>query len=234
MFCKNCGSEIKDEAKFCCKCGVKQETQTDLASTNENNVNTGTKDNKTTKENPKKINILSIIIAIIVFCLSIKGVQWGFSNISDWAYSITNNNSSKPSAGTDFSSLNKKNSSPAINIKSISFDPYMGEIEYEFENISNKGIAYIKFETYFYDRMGGVLEIYDNDYSVNLKYTGPLYSGNSDLAHWEYLFEMPTGTAVVYPKKITVTFIDDEEITFENSLYCYADDFYGGELKDKK
>lgn len=110
----------------------------------------------------------------------------------------------------------------------------MCSITYEFENISDKDIAYITFKTYFYDRMGGVLATeYGDDFS-NLKYTGPLYSGSTDSAYWEYLFEMPSGTSVVYPRKITVTFTDDEEITFENTVYCHTDDFYGGELKDKK
>lgn len=127
-------------------------------------------------------------------------------------------------------------SEPAIKINSISFNSYTSKIEYKFENISDKDIAYITFETYFYDRMGGALELdsfSDDDYDLKLNYTGPLYKDGTDSAYWGYLFSIPSGTAVVYPKYITVTFTDDKEITFENNFYWKSDDFYGGKLKDR-
>ena len=126
-----------------------------------------------------------------------------------------------------------KHVDPAIHIESISFNATTGLIEYEIKNISDKDIAYVKFQTYFYDRMGGALEtsIAGDDYET-LKYTGPLRPGEIDTAYYDWVLSMPSSTAVVYPKTITVTFADDEEITFENDFYATADDFYGGKLKD--
>lgn len=124
---------------------------------------------------------------------------------------------------------------PAIHINSIAYNPSLISIEYKFENISDKDIAYIEFETYFYDNMGNRLAddvTGEEDYCEHLKYTGPLYSGATDSACWSYLFSLSSATAVVYPKYITVTFTDDEEITFENDFYWKSDNFYGGELKD--
>lgn len=101
------------------------------------------------------------------------------------------------------------------------------------QNTKTKKHSYVKFQTYFYDRMGGALEtsIAGDDYET-LKYTGPLRPGEIDTAYYDWVLSMPSSTAVVYPKTITVTFADDEEITFENDFYATADDFYGGKLKD--
>ncbi len=105
-------------------------------------------------------------------------------------------------------------------------------ITYDFENISDRDIAYITFETYFYDQMGGALDTTWGGEYLSLKYTGPLYAGETDSAYWNYVLDIPTGTAVVYPKYITVTFIDGEEVSFKNDLYSCSDGFYGGELRD--
>lgn len=98
--------------------------------------------------------------------------------------------------------------------------------------MSDKDIAYIYFDTYFYDRMGSALSTaLSLEDSMNLKYTGPLYAGKTDSVYWQS-YEFPTVTSVVYPKEITVVFTDDEEITFENTVYFSSNDFYGGKLKD--
>ncbi|MDE6849320.1 MAG: hypothetical protein K2J44_08255, partial [Ruminococcus sp.] len=94
-------------------------------------------------------------------------------------------------------------------------------------------ISDMSFEAYYYDRMGGTLETDLSAEYDEWEYTGSLYVGCEDelsLLVWG----MPNEAAVVYPKNITVTFFDDTEITFENNLYVHSDDFYGGELKDKK
>lgn len=199
MFCKNCGNEIKDGAKFCDKCGTTIE-QSKVS------FGTGTiaAENKPPKSNLKKYIICFAVIALVLIFILIK--------------------------------CNGSSAEPAIKINSISFNSYTSKIEYKFENISDKDIAYITFETYFYDRMGGALELdsfSDDAYDLKLNYTGPLYKGGTDSAYWGYLFSIPSGTAVVYPKYITVTFTDDKEITFENDFYWESDDFYGGKLKDK-
>lgn len=227
MFCKNCGNEIKEGVKFCGKCGTPQSaSSSNLVSNINPNFETAYQ-NSTAK---KKIHPLSMIVLIVLSVMTISLIIWLIPHLKGDLSGKGNNDD-----GTDFSFFNNSaNQKASIVLNDISFDSSIGSITYEFENISNKDIACITFETYFYDRMGGALVTdYGDDFS-NLKYTGPLYSGGTDSAHWEYLFSMPSGTAVVYPKKITVTFVDDEKVTFENTLYCYTDDFYGGELKDKK
>lgn len=238
MFCKNCGNEIKDGAKFCGKCGAEQELYANLPEEPNNNGKIENDANpKTTTDTKNKPGVISYILAIVIIialiCGAITGVRWVFSTVGSW-FDGKDGTGKQSSERTDARDMIPAYAEPAISINDISFDSSIGSITYVFENISDKDIAYITFETYFYDRMGGALtNEYGDDFS-NLKYTGPLYAGGTDSAYWEYLFDMSSGTAVVYPKKITVTFTDDEEITFENTVYCYTDDFYGGELKDKK
>ncbi len=232
MFCKNCGNEIKDGAKFCDKCGAEQLIHTDLPEKSDNETIVNNKDDK----NKSSIisYILAIIIVIVFLWVAITGVRWVFSTVGSWLFYEEAGTGKQSSERISASDIFTSYAEPAVIMNDISFNSSMSSITYEFENISDKDIAYITFETYFYDRMGGILATeYGDDFS-NLKYTGPLYSGSTDSAYWEYLFEMPSGTSVVYPRKITVTFTDDEEITFENTVYCHTDDFYGGELKDKK
>lgn len=227
MFCKNCGNEIKEGVKFCGKCGTPQSaSSSNLVSNINPNFETAYQ-NSTAK---KKIHPLSMIVLIVLSVLTISLIIWLIPHLKGDLSGKGSNDD-----GTDFSFFdNSANQKESIVLSNISFNTSMSSITYEFENISDKDIAYITFETYFYDRMGGALETtYGDDFS-NLEYTGPVYAGSTGSAYWEYLFSMPSGTAVVYPKKITVTFVDDEEITFENTVYCYTDDFYGGELKDKK
>lgn len=227
MFCKNCGNELKDGVKFCGKCGTPQSaSSSNLVSNINPNFETAYQ-NSTAK---KKIHPLAMIVLIVLSVLTISLIIWLIPHLKGDLSGKGSNDD-----GTDFSFFdNSANQKESIVLSNISFNTSMSSITYEFENISDKDIAYITFETYFYDRMGGALETtYGDDFS-NLEYTGPVYAGSTGSAYWEYLFSMPSGTAVVYPKKITVTFVDDEEITFENTLYCHTDDFYGGELKDKK
>lgn len=231
MFCKNCGNEIKDGVKFCSKCGTEQVIHTDFSEKSDNET---IENNTDIKNKPGVISyILAIVIIIALIWGAITGVRWVFSTVGSWLDG-KDGMGKQSSERTDAGDMIPSYAEPAIIMNDISFNTSMSFITYEFENISDKDIAYITFETYFYDRMGGALETTYGDAFSNLEYTGPVYAGSTDSAYWEYLFSMPSGTAVVYPKKITVTFVDDEEITFENTLYCHTDDFYGGELKDKK
>ncbi len=233
MFCNNCGNQLSDDAKFCNKCGASQNTSAPDTSSdaNRNPVPAG-QSNAPKHKSGLFAGVLKLAAAIALIWLLVKAVLWIFPNLED---KLSGKNSYKD-AGTDFSFAAKSESQEAIAINNISFDDSLNSITYEFENISDKDIAYVVFETYFYDRMGGALstDYLGEGYSLNLKYTGPLYAGDTDSCYWDYVFSMPEGTSVVYPKKITVTFVDDEEITFENTLYCHSDDFYGGELKDNK
>lgn len=221
MFCKKCGRELKDGTKFCDQCGTPQNveapksqepdqmqvpSESGAPSSNSQNVSHTTTVVQNTKTKKHSYLIFVIIVVVLIFLL----VRCSCGNHAK-----------------------NKHVDPAIHIESISFNAITGLIEYEIKNISDKDIAYVKFQTYFYDRMGGALEtsIAGDDYET-LKYTGPLRPGEIDTAYYDWVLSMPSSTAVVYPKTITVTFADDEEITFENDFYATADDFYGGKLKD--
>ena len=221
MFCKKCGRELKDGTKFCDQCGTPQNveapkspepdqmqvpSESGAPSSNSQNVSHTTTVVQNTKTKKHSYLIFVIIVVVLIFLL----VRCSCGNHAK-----------------------NKHVDPAIHIESISFNATTGLIEYEIKNISDKDIAYVKFQPYFYDRMGGALEtsIAGDDYET-LKYTGPLRPGEIDTAYYDWVLSMPSSTAVVYPKTITVTFADDEEITFENDFYATADDFYGGKLKD--
>ena len=221
MFCKKCGRELKDGTKFWDQCGTPQNveapksqepdqmqvpSESGAPSSNSQNVSHTTTVVQNTKTKKHSYLIFVIIVVVLIFLL----VRCSCGNHAK-----------------------NKHVDPAIHIESISFNATTGLIEYEIKNISDKDIAYVKFQTYFYDRMGGALEtsIAGDDYET-LKYTGPLRPGEIDTAYYDWVLSMPSSTAVVYPKTITVTFADDEEITFENDFYATADDFYGGKLKD--
>ncbi len=221
MFCKKCGRELRDGTKFCDQCGTPQNveapksqepdqmqvpSESGASSSNSQNVSHTTTVVQNTKTKKHSYLIFVIIVVVLIFLL----VRCSCGNHAK-----------------------NKHVDPAIHIESISFNATTGLIEYEIKNISDKDIAYVKFQTYFYDRMGGALEtsIAGDDYET-LKYTGPLRPGEIDTAYYDWVLSMPSSTAVVYPKTITVTFADDEEITFENDFYATADDFYGGKLKD--
>ena len=221
MFCKKCGRELKDGTKFCDQCGTPQNveapksqepdqmqvpSESGAPSSNSQNVSHTTTVVQNTKTKKHSYLIFVIIVVVLIFLL----VRCSCGNHAK-----------------------NKHVDPAIHIEIISFNATTGLIEYEIKNISDKDIAYVKFQTYFYDRMGGALEtsIAGDDYET-LKYTGPLRPGEIDTAYYDWVLSMPSSTAVVYPKTITVTFADDEEITFENDFYATADDFYGGKLKD--
>lgn len=249
MFCKNCGNEIKDGTRFCGNCGTEQVTNTDLLNKPDNEVKIENKANASalngdtvvTNNSHKNISyifvgIAAVLIIIALLWVIIAGAEWVISSVKSVFFDEEAGTGVQDTDDIGANTLGSYFDEPAIRMNYISFDDSMNTITYDIENISDKDIAYITFETYFYDRMGGALstDYLGESYSLNLKYTGPLYSGGEDSVYWDYLFSMPSGTAVVYPKIITVTFTDDEEITFENSVYSYTDDFYGGELKDKE
>lgn len=226
MFCKNCGNELKDGTSFCSECGAKVENlKSELSA-----AGTVAKDDKSEKKTNVIGCIIAIIIAIVMIWLIITGVNWAFSAVKSLFGEENGNYTGKQDM--DRIGANTLLGSAPINIDSISFNVSTYYIEFEFTNKSDEDIAYITFETYFYDRMGGALKTDFGYDSLNLKYTGPLYAGDNDLAGWQYLFDMPSSAAVVYPKNITVTFVDDKEVTFKNDFYAAADDFYGGKLKD--
>lgn len=241
MYCIKCGRELSDNSQFCQNCGSLVNSNTNIKP-KENSVNNIKNKISTLEISVSAVNkfrkITSVIIPVIciiviVNTVDVKAVFNGFKGI------LTENDNEHHVGQSKTGLLDAINSSlnakPAIEISGISFDPSIFSIIYKFENISDKDIAYIYFDTYFYDRMGGALmPDLSTEYGITLKYTGPLYARDTDSAYWDYLYDIPAGTSVVYPKKIKVVFTDNEEITFENTFYCHSDDFYGGELKDSK
>ncbi|MGN0631736.1 MAG: zinc-ribbon domain-containing protein [Ruminococcus sp.] len=229
MFCKNCGNEIEDGAKFCGKCGA-DFSDANFTIHESSYANTETQsDNTVNKKTKEKTRIISYIIAIAIvigiICLLVTGAKWACSTIG----SVFNKDNERGRQDTD--TIGADTLTRTIEITDIKFNSSTCKISFEIKNVSEKDIAYIDFDTYLYDRMGNKVTYYYDDYAL-LSYTGPLYHGEETTASWEFLFGMPNSTAVVYPKNITVTFFDDTKITLNNDIYAYSDDFYGGELKD--
>lgn len=239
MYCAKCGCELSDNVKFCQNCGSLVNSNIKPKENSDNTIKKKVAElgysvfsvNKFRKITSVIISVICVIV--IVNTVDIKAIFNGFKGI------LTENNNEHHVGQSKTGLLDSINSSlnaePAIKISDISFDPSIFSITYKFENISENDIAYIYFDTYFYDRMGSALmPDFSTEYGITLKYTGPLYKGDTDSAYWNYLYNIPTETSVVYPKKIKVVFTDDKEITFENTVYYHSDDFYGGELKDSK
>lgn len=225
MFCGKCGNELPDDAKFCGKCGAP--TNLDVTDIQEdfNVQNVFSLDGETAKSKTKTV-LNNLIIAVFVI-ISVLIIVYGIMVVAEVIKDEKDSEDAMDSGLNTFSAPVE----PAVEISNLSFDS-SGAIYLKFKNISDKDIAYITFDVYFYDRMGKHLEtdFTENGY-VELEYTGPLYIGEEDELN-TYWYLVPGEAGVVYPKSITVTFFDDTEITFKNTLYCYSNDFYGGELKD--
>lgn len=221
MFCKKCGNKLPNGTKFCDKCGSLQGPPVPEAIPVQE---------QTTKAKPKTSKLAYVILGVFIIFAIIFGILLNdIESLGDDSREISKNE-------LTVSSKETSKDEPAIDIIEISFDPSIRKINFKFSNISNKDIAYIHFDTYFYDRMGSALQLegsFSEEYSMDLQYTGPLYAGDTNEVYWNYLLKMPSSTAVVFPKNITVTFFDDTEITFKNTMYAYSEGFYGGKLKDK-
>ncbi len=98
---------------------------------------------------------------------------------------------------------------PSILITQVNFDHNsVGgvDINISFKNLSNKTIKYVTFTARFKNSVG------DNVYcsirrtsTMDLEYTGPLYSGSSDIAYWD---------AVIYAWTCKQIHFDEIEVTF--------------------
>ena len=89
MLCKNCGSEISDEAVFCVHC------KTQIKKVNKASI----------KSKKRNVWIIVIIISVILLsCLSLKPTQTDNTNGSDPLVS-TNNNSSQKDDGCEWDFL---------------------------------------------------------------------------------------------------------------------------------
>lgn len=98
---------------------------------------------------------------------------------------------------------------PSISITQVNFEHNsVGgvDINISFKNLSNKTIKYVTFTTRFKNSVG------DNVYcdirrtsTMDLEYTGPLYSGRSDRAYWD---------AVIYAWTCKQIHFDEIEVTF--------------------
>jgi hypothetical protein len=98
---------------------------------------------------------------------------------------------------------------PSISITQVNFDHNsVGgvDINISFKNLSNKTIKYVTFTARFKNSVG------DNVYcdirrtsTMDLEYTGPLYSGRSDRTYWD---------AVIYAWTCKRIYFDEIEVTF--------------------
>lgn len=113
---------------------------------------------------------------------------------------------------------------PSISISRVEFDHNsVGgvDIDINFKNTSDKTIKYVKFHTRYKNAVGD--DVYceiRNTSTMNLEYTGPLYSGSSAYGHWDAVIYNWTCDQVHFDK-ITVTFMDGSTHEMEYSAYWY-------------
>jgi len=204
MYCKHCGKELSDTALFCIECGKPTRDVHGLG-------------NAIQRQKPNKLHTLAIIAVIfIIICVIF--------------YKICSNDSQEK----ENSSLSSASISIEVplNITDMRFDTNERYIDMTIKNISVQTIAYVYFDTFFYDRLGSRLDTTFWEESKTLKYTGPLKSGEGTSIRFDGTGYMPFDTSAVFPKSIKVVFLDDSEISFENDLYCASDDFCGKKFKD--
>ena len=203
MYCKHCGKELSDTALFCIECGKPVRDVHGLG-------------NAIQRQKPNKLHKLAIIAVIFIIICVI------FYNID------SDDTQEKESSSLSSTSISIE---VPLNITDMHFDAN-GYIDMTIKNISDQTIAYVYFDTFFYDRLGSRLDTTSWEESMSLKYTGPLKSGEETSIHFDVTWYMPSNTSAVFPKSIKVVFLDDSETSFENDLYCASDDFCGEKLKD--
>lgn len=104
------------------------------------------------------------------------------------------------------------------------------EVAFSCENLSDKQIAYITFDIYFYDNMGNpaycsIL----NECHRPVKLTGPLNPQNSAYTDLGPVIYNPTVGAVL-PKKIEIEYTDGTVQKITNNAYWSFGNYYGGKL----
>lgn len=126
---------------------------------------------------------------------------------------------------------------PAIKILSVNFESnYVGGIDtyINFQNISDKQIAYVVFDMKYFDRMGYPARCQIRGTSnMNLQYTGPLNAGaTSGKQYWDAVI-YDSSVAAVMPKSATITFADNTKQTLTyGGTYWSSKEYYGGNLHD--
>lgn len=113
---------------------------------------------------------------------------------------------------------------PSISITQVNFDHNsVGgvDINISFKNLSNKTIKYVTFTARFKNSVG------DNVYcdirrtsTMDLEYTGPLYSGRSDRAYWDAAIYAWTCKQIHFDE-IEVTFMDGTTHSMTYNGYWY-------------
>lgn len=116
--------------------------------------------------------------------------------------------------------------SPAVEVSSVRISSAysINYVETDVTNVSDKQIAYLTLDYYYYDRMG--------TYQCHEErtYTGPL-----DPQHCLTLNNAPmvADLGAVWPKTIKVEYTDGGEESFSNPRYYCTNDYYGGVLKEQ-
>ena len=221
VYCSKCGKELSDTAKFCGGCGSPIKTRITAA------VENVKPDTEKVQPDIKRKSMIITIAGTVLSFVVLYFIIFGVVKIAEHFFPSKLDAMDIP-APEENSNITLITNDDLVDITNIEFSYYYDRyVLFDFENKSDKDIAYIEFETYFYDTMGRFVE------KETLEYTGPLYKGEQDSAKYcPWSFDSNTG--VIYPKIIKITFFDDTTATIRNSLYAYSDDFYGGELKDEE
>lgn len=115
----------------------------------------------------------------------------------------------------------------------LEFDSVGGcSIPFTLKNLTDKQIAYIDIDFYFYNTMGDPAYCnIKNQYIRRLRMTGPIDAGEEIPYSTEPLIYNST-VGAVFPKLIIIEYADGNITAINNVAYWKNGLFYGGQLKD--
>lgn len=106
------------------------------------------------------------------------------------------------------------------------------EVSFELQNLSDKQIAGISFDFYFYDTMGNPVECsVQNSNHVVSKADGPFEPGEVKGYDFGAIFYNQS-IGAIYPKMITIEYTDKTLQKITNTMYWTSNDYNGDKLHD--
>lgn len=106
------------------------------------------------------------------------------------------------------------------------------EVSFSFQNLTEKQIAYVYIDFYFYDTMGNKINCeIKNTNHVKAQITGPINAGETEECNFGAMIYNST-TGAIFPKNITIEYTDGQTQTINNQLYWQKYGYYGGDLHD--
>lgn len=114
--------------------------------------------------------------------------------------------------------------SDPVEVKDVRISSAMGMcyIETDIMNVSEKQIAYLTVDYYYYDRMGTF------QYNEERNHTGPFEPQHIKTFK---IAPMVSNLGAVWPKTIKVEYTDGGVTIANHTMYYCTSDYYGGKLK---